>query len=71
MEMLWSENRGEIQETGRILGYSAVSSMGRVLASGEDPNEAIEKALLMAYLSESNASSRSKVKSMEYPQLTV
>jgi shikimate kinase len=61
-EEFYSDREGEMVETGKILGYKVVAPNGKILGQGETEQEAMEKALTVAYLSESNENTYEKIK---------
>lgn len=54
---------GEFDEDiTEILGYKVVSPDGKVLGTGEDEEEALQAALAVSYLAESNEDNSRKIK---------
>jgi len=52
LETFWDENEGLVN-TDKILGYKVVGSDGKILGTGETPNEAEEEAYSKLYPTES------------------
>jgi len=46
----WDDERGEMIDTGVVIGYQALSTSGTVLGRGETVADAIEEALRATWL---------------------